>query len=233
MEEAAGGELAAAASQLAGEIAARLEKLPSQTIPLMRSIRRESSRRLTRESPELVVRVAEHLAARSGIGFRFVAYELLSHHKAAFKNLTSGQLLALGKGLDSWGAVDCFACYLSGPAWRDGQINSAVIRKWAKSEDRWLRRTALVSTVALSRRGEPDDVSRTIEICSLLAGDTDDLVAKAMSWALRELAKKHPKQALKFLETHKQSLAARVKREVQNKITIGLKNPRRRDDVRE
>ena len=51
------------------------------------------------------------------------------------------------------------------------------------------------------------------------------MVIKAMSWALRELIVHDPKAVRKFLDEHYQVLAARVKREVKNKLRTGLKNP--------
>ena len=50
---------------------------------------------------------------------------------------------------------------------------------------------------------------------------------KALSWALRELVVHDPDAVREFLEEHEDALAARVKREVRNKLTTGLKNPRR------
>jgi 3-methyladenine DNA glycosylase AlkD len=219
-------ERAIDANRFANEIASRLAGLSSRTTPAARTVRREYSRLLAKARADLVVRIALLLAKSGDVTCRFVAYEIVEHHAAAFAGLTLDQLLKLGNGIDSWAAVDCFACYLSGPAWRDGRLSSAVIRGWAHSADRWWRRAALVSTVALSRRGEVEDVRRVTEICALAVSDRDDMVVKALSWALRELAKKHATEARRFLAQHRGGLAARVTREVQNKITTGLKNPR-------
>jgi 3-methyladenine DNA glycosylase AlkD len=60
-----------------------------------------------------------------------------------------------------------------------------------------------------------------------LVADRDDMVVKALSWALRELAKRDPKAVRGFVATHGEALAARVRREVSAKLTTGLKNPRR------
>ena len=49
-----------------------------------------------------------------------------------------------------------------------------------------------------------------------------------MSWALRDLCKRDRAVLEKFLEEHKRELHSRVKREVRNKLTTGVKNPRRR-----
>jgi 3-methyladenine DNA glycosylase AlkD len=133
----------------------------------------------------------------------------------------------LGRGINSWGDVDTFACYVAGPAWREGQIPDDVIRRWARSEDRWWRRAALVSTVPLNNkaRGGTGNTERTLEVCQMLIDDRDDMVVKALSWALRELVKLDPDSVESFLSEHEEKLAKRVLREVRNKLSTGLKNP--------
>jgi len=78
----------------------------------------------------------------------------------------------------------------------------------------------------LGSRGGTGDVPRTLRICRLLAGDHDDMVVKGLSWALREAAKRDPAAVQAFLARHRGVLAARVVREVTNKLTTGRKNPR-------
>ena len=63
-------------------------------------------------------------------------------------------------------------------------------------------------------------------IAELLASDRDDMVIKGMSWALRELIPVDRRAVERFLRKHDDVVAARVKREVRNKLTTGLKNPR-------
>jgi len=125
--------------------------------------------------------------------------------------------------------VDTFACYVAGPAWRERQIADTVIRQWAASPDRWWRRAAVVCTVALNNkaRGGHGDASRTIDICRRVIADRDDMVVKALSWALRELAKRDPSAARTFVKTHEPQLPPRVRREVANKLKTGRKQPRR------
>ena len=132
-----------------------------------------------------------------------------------------------GKGIDSWWSVDSFARTLAGPAWREGLISDRVIRRWASSDDYWWRRAALVSSVALNVRskGGRGDTDRTLEVCRLLVDDHEDMVMKAMSWALRELVVHDPDSVRAFIEEYEERLAALVKREVRNKLEIGLKNP--------
>jgi 3-methyladenine DNA glycosylase AlkD len=215
-------------SDLEAEVVARISAVADQKTNAIREARREFSRRLTKAPSELVIRLALRLMRRRAVSLRFVAYELVQHHKPAFGSLNVRLLEELGRGLDSWVAVDTFACYLSGPAWRERQITDAAIRRWARSHDRWWRRAALVSTVPLNSkaRGGTGDPSRTIGVCAMLVKDRDDMVVKALSWALRELAKRNPESVRGFLAEHEHELAPRVLREVNNKLVSGLKNVR-------
>ncbi len=54
------------------------------------------------------------------------------------------------------------------------------------------------------------------------------MVVKAMSWALRELAKREPLTVRNFLSREESALAALVRREVSNKLRTGLKSGRER-----
>ena len=125
--------------------------------------------------------------------------------------------------------MDCFACYLSGPAWREGQIDDQTIEDWATSKDRWWRRAALVSTVPLNvkARGGRGDTPRTLRICSLLIDDRDEMVVKAQSWALRALVARDPDAVRRFLAENESRLPALVRREVQAKLRTGRKNPKK------
>jgi 3-methyladenine DNA glycosylase AlkD len=160
---------------------------------------------------------------------RFVAYELISHHPEALSRLDAGQVERLGQGLDSWESVDTFSLYVAGPVWRERQIGDRIIHRWARSDDRWWRRAALVSTVPLNlkARGGGGDTARTLSVCSLLIGDRDEMITKALSWALRALVPRDRRAVKKFLTEHQGALAARVTREVRNKLATGLKNPRK------
>jgi 3-methyladenine DNA glycosylase AlkD len=215
--------------ELAEEIAARLAALPDARTQTVRALRRQFTRRLAAAPARAVIDVALAVFARPGFVCRFVAYELVCHHRAALRSLGAKELKRFGRDLDCWEAVDTFACYLAGPAWRERQVPDQLIHGWAASPNRWLRRTALVCTVPLNNkaRGGTGDAPRTLAVCRVLAGNRDDMVVKALSWALRELAKRDPAAVRGFLAGHEKVLAARVLREVRNKLTTGLKNPRR------
>jgi len=215
--------------QLVREISSRLRALERLDAQTFRGFCREYSKRLATAEPREVVELASRLIDQGGIEHRGMAYGLVHDHRGALASLKTRDVVELGRGIDSWGAVDSFAVYLAGPAWREGQISTARIRIWTRSKDRWWRRAAVVATVPLNSKaqGGRGDTPRTLEICRLVVEDHDDMVVKALSWALRELSKRDPEAVREFLDEHRDALAARVVREVTNKLTTGLKNPRR------
>jgi 3-methyladenine DNA glycosylase AlkD len=213
---------------LTKEIQARIRALPDLKTQDVRAVRRDFSKRLANTDPDFVMKLALNLLKLSVFEFRFVAYELVQHHRATVSSLNAAALEKLGHGMNSWAAVDCFACYLAGPVWRERQVRDTVVRRWSRSRNRWWRRAALVATVPLNNktRGGAGDSPRTLDICRLLRDDRDPMVTKALSWALRELAKRDPQSVSEFLKKERDKLAPQVLREVENKLATGLKNPR-------
>lgn len=146
---------------------------------------------------------------------------LARYHPEAYRSLDDSQVEAFGQGINSKDAVDSFARILAGPAWLHGLVSDDLIHRWARSEDRWARRAALVSTVALNVRsadGGTGDTPRTLAVCRMLVDDRDEMVTQALSWALRALAG-HDEQAVRdFVAEYEDRLPAKVRREVLQKL---------------
>ena len=213
---------------MAAEMVDDIRALPVRNSATTRQVRRQYSQRLKNAPAEQMVELAHTL--RREHGQRWLGLELLQYHRAAFASLGPDEVEALGEGINSWGSVDGFARILAGPAWLRGQVPDALIHAWARSEDLWWRRAALVSTVALNMRshGGYGDTPRTLAVCRMLVDDHEDMVVKAMSWALRALSVHDPDAVWAFLREHDDRLGARAKREVRNKLTTGLKNPKQK-----
>jgi 3-methyladenine DNA glycosylase AlkD len=207
--------------ELADELDERLCALAVPTTQSIRAIRREFSKRVRNWTGEAVLLASLALVERH----RWVAYELVYHHPSGLSRLDAETVIELGGRLDSWGAVDAFGRYISGPAWQQDVVSDAFIQSWAGSPDHWWRRAALVSTVPLNLRaaGGTGDTKRTLSICARLIDDRDDMVVKGLSWALRELVVWDPVAVRRFVADHDDRIAARVRREVTSKLETGLK----------
>lgn len=194
--------------------------------PGIRSVVRQLHQELKAERPSVVLDAAFSLNALQVHECRQVAYELLDRRRDARALVGVPEVRALGRGNDNWASVDGFSVLVAGQVWREGQIPDREVLEWAGSEDRWWRRTALVSTVPLNlrSRGGTGDASRTMAICRALAADGDPMVAKALSWALRSLVGVDRTAVREFLKVHETHLPALVRREVRNKLETGRKN---------
>jgi 3-methyladenine DNA glycosylase AlkD len=215
--------------ETARQFMADLQTLPQRNTPSVRVVRRRYSAQLKQQPAGYVLDVARALLRQPERKTRWMAYELVTHHRPARQELNPQIVVELGQGMDSWDAVDTFGACISGPAWREGRVPDELIYEWAQSDDRWWRRAALVTTTELNKKshGGKGDSPRTLAVCRLLVSDRDDMVVKALSWALRELVPWDAPGVAAFLEEHQEELAPRVKREVRNKLETGLKNPRR------
>ena len=209
------------------ETISEIRALRQHSAAPMRAVRVGLSRKLKGASPPEVV-TAAHLLKAAGLDW--MGWELIYANKPTLKAMDITVVEALGQGMASWQETDGFGMILAGPAWLGGRIADADIRRWAKSPDLWWRRAALVATTGLNNksRGGKGDAKRTLEIVAMLIDDREDMVVKAVSWALRMLAPWDPKAVRSFLEEHGDRLAARARREVRNKLDTGLKAGKRR-----
>lgn len=212
----------------AAELLAEIRAPPSSYTPFVRDLRRARSRAWKSTPADFIHGVA--LEARVWERRRWVGYELIRFHKVAFATLNDALIARLAEGLDSWDSVDGLGRILAGPAWAQGLISDGLVETWSRSPDRWLKRLALVSTIGLNTPsdGGSVDAKRTLAVCARLAADRDDMVEKALSWALRILAVRDADVVTAFVAENETVLTARVKREVRNKLSTGRKNPRKR-----
>jgi len=200
------------------------------SVPDLRAIARDMARRLRGAHAEDVLELVETVIDANTFEGRQAAYEVLARHPAALAALTAERVERLGRGIDNWASVDAFAVTIAGLAWREGELDDDAVQRWVKSPDRWWRRAAVVCTVALNQKshGGTGDTARTLAICEIVAGDRDDMVAKALSWALRALSVVDREAVVAFLDRHGPELPSRVRREVGSKLATGLKSGRAR-----
>jgi 3-methyladenine DNA glycosylase AlkD len=151
---------------------------------------------------------------------------IYNHRKNLYKSLTEEYIESIEKNLDNWVSVDYFGAIVVGCAWRENFVSIEKIKNYLKSDNYWIRRIAIVATVSLNQkaRGGLGDSKRTLEICRLVVDDHEEMIIKALSWALRELAKIDKEPVIKFVNEFENRLHKKVLREVKNKLETGLKN---------
>lgn len=96
--------------------------------------------------------------------------------------------------INNWDLVDSFIPY----TFWNYLINrdKSILYEFAKSENLWTRRIAIISTFAFIKLNAFDD---TLRLCEILLNDKQDLIHKATGWMLREVWKRDKNTLLSFL----------------------------------
>ena len=83
---------------------------------------------------------------------------------------------------------------------------AALLRDWARSPDRWLRRSAVIAQLGAKDR---TDTALLTEVVEVNAADPEFFVRKAIGWALRDFARTDPDWVRRFLADHELSPLSR------------------------
>jgi 3-methyladenine DNA glycosylase AlkD len=196
------------------------------TAPELRAIAKKWQVVLRDFMPEQWIGICLELCTQNIFECQQMAYEFIWSNKKVLRALNMQQVIDLGNILDNWASTDSYSIMIAGWHWREGTLPTSQIMKWLKSDNRWMRRVAVVCTVPLNlrARGGTSDTKRTLMVCEQVLDDRDDMVIKALSWALRELSKSDKPAVEDFMKNHWARLQGRVRREVTNKLETGKKN---------
>lgn len=84
-----------------------------------------------------------------------------------------------------WDLVDETAAHLVGAVLRGHPGTATALRAWARDEDRWLRRSAILAQL---RCKEHTDRELLVDVIEPNLADPDFFVRKAIGWSLRQYA---------------------------------------------
>lgn len=96
---------------------------------------------------------------------------------------------------DNWDLIDLSADKIIG-SWFSDKRDRNFLYRLARNKNIWRRRAAMVSTLALIKKGELDDA---FGIAAVLLEDEHDLIRKAVGWMLREAGKVDPVRLERFI----------------------------------
>lgn len=115
-----------------------------------------------------------------------------------------------------WDFVDEIASRRIGPLLRaHPERLEPAVREWSASEDRWLRRTAIICQLGLKNR---TDVALLSDCIEAAIGEPDFFLRKGIGWALRQHARTDPAWVLAFVDAHP-DLSPLSRREALRRLT--------------
>lgn len=108
------------------------------------------------------------------------------------------------KWINNWDLVD-LSCYkILGKYLFENQDKINILYDFAKSENLWIKRIAIISTFAFIKEKQ---FQHTIKICQVLLNDKHHLIHKATGWMLREIGKRDKQILVNFLDKNHTKMA--------------------------
>jgi len=91
--------------------------------------------------------------------------------------------------VSNWASCDTLCNHTVGDFIQKYPDHMAELKKWARSENRWVKRASAVSLIIPARRGKfLEDI---FEIAGILLLDSDDMVQKGYGWTLKAPSVSH------------------------------------------
>ena len=151
---------------------------------------------------------AETLIADRHLEVKSVGIEVLARCRREFRPtlLTTWKRWLARNHSANWATTDAICGALIGPLLVAHPELAPRLRVWSRDRNMWVRRASIVGLIPLARRGESLDL--VYEIAKRLHADREDLIQKAVGWALREAGKSDPAR----LERHLRANGASIPR---------------------
>jgi 3-methyladenine DNA glycosylase AlkD len=103
--------------------------------------------------------------------------------------------------ITNWAACDGFCNHAVGDLMVKYPDQIAVLKRWATSKNRWMRRAACVSLIVPAKHGK--FLPEVFALADLVLTDPDDMVQKGYGWLLKEASRKHTSQVFKYVMQNK------------------------------
>lgn len=105
------------------------------------------------------------------------------------------------KYVSNWASCDTLCNHTVGDFIQKYPEFIAELKRWAKSENRWVKRAAAVSLIVPARRGK--FLADIFEIADILLLDSDDMVQKGYGWMLKVASQAHLEEVFSYVMAHK------------------------------
>lgn len=127
----------------------------------------------------------------------------------------------VSKYVGNWASCDTLCNHTIGTFLEMYPEYISELKKWTKSENRWMRRASAVTLIIPARKGL--FLKDIFEISDLLLIDKDDLVQKGYGWMLKASSEAHQKEVFNYVVTKKQIMPRTALRYAIEKMPRELK----------
>jgi 3-methyladenine DNA glycosylase AlkD len=145
---------------------------------------------------------ADRLLADRHLEVKALGIEIVARYHADFapRLLAAWRRWLAENQSANWATTDAICGALIGPLLRRHPDVRVRLRAWSRDRNMWVRRASIVGLIASARRGESLDL--VYEIARRLHRDREDLIQKAVGWALREAGKTDMPRLARYLRAN-------------------------------
>jgi 3-methyladenine DNA glycosylase AlkD len=147
-------------------------------------------------------KIVDALWATDVFELRSAGIALLSRYDALLVERDLPWLLGFVRRSKTWAHVDWLAADVIGGVVGESRTALARLPAWARSDNFWVRRTALLAQLRpLSH--EAGDFPLFARLAAPMLEEREFFIRKAIGWILREVSKKRPALTFAFLREHR------------------------------
>ena len=174
-------------------------------VSIVTNISKKSFNEIKNFSKKEIFKICEELLKSGYLEESFVAFKWIDYmskdlEKEDFKVFERW----LSKYVDNWASCDTLCNYGLGHFLEMYPEFTKQLKKWTKSNNRWVKRGSIVTLVFPAKKGL--FLKEILEISKKLMNSKDDLVQKGYGWALKEASRKHQKYIFAFVMENKKNM---------------------------
>jgi len=106
--------------------------------------------------------------------------------------------------ISNWASCDTFCNHNVGTIVEMFPDLLVQLKKWAESDNRWVKRASAVSLIVPGRHGK--FLTDIFEIADILHSDKDDMVQKGYGWMLKSASQAHQKEVFDYVVSRKKTM---------------------------
>ena len=175
------------------------DKFIGVTVPNQRKVARKYYNDIELDELEMLLREPIHEYRLTALFILCLKYEKTKEDyiKHTIVNLYLNNL----QYVNNWDLVDSSAYLILGPHLFNN--NKDILYEFARSNDLWKQRIAIITTNHFIRNNQYDD---TLKIAEILLDNKHDIIHKAVGWMLREIGNRNVNVEIEFLQKHYQKM---------------------------
>jgi 3-methyladenine DNA glycosylase AlkD len=192
-------------------------------VPAILKITKESFKQVKGEDKKEIFSLCEELLESDYWEEAIVAFNWAYNLRGSFKPEDFAVLERwVSKYVNDWAKCDTLCNHTIAAFIEMYPQYIANLKKWARSDNRWLRRAAAVTLILPARAGKYlDDI---FEIADILLLDKEDLVQKGYGWMLKEASRKHQDEVFGYIMKHRDVMPRTALRYAIEKMPADLKS---------